>query len=104
MNRRQLFKALGGSAIALASADLWTPSRTYFLPPKGGWALSAGDSSLNQMLTELYQAGMLDGFVGYPELSLSQRRLVPHSAKLLDFVALQNTVRIASAPRFRARP
>lgn len=44
MNRRGFFKALGiGAAvaatggIALLEQELWTPSRTFFLPPVGGW-------------------------------------------------------------------
>jgi hypothetical protein len=43
MDRRGFFRALGGAAagvaaaIALPELELWTPSRTYFLPPAVGW-------------------------------------------------------------------
>jgi TAT (twin-arginine translocation) pathway signal sequence len=52
MNRRGFLKALGigtaaaaTGAIALLDQELWTPSRTFFLPPAGGWAGG------NQLLT-----------------------------------------------------
>jgi hypothetical protein len=35
MNRRQLFAAL--AAAALAPGELWTPTRSIFLPPTAGW-------------------------------------------------------------------
>jgi len=42
MNRRGFLAALGitvaGAASGLAIPELWTPKRTFFLPPKGGWA------------------------------------------------------------------
>lgn len=44
MNRRGFLKALGigtaavaTGAIALLDQELWTPKRTFFLPPGGGW-------------------------------------------------------------------
>lgn len=44
MNRRGFLKVLGigaaaatTGAIALVEEELWTPSRTFFLPPAGGW-------------------------------------------------------------------
>jgi hypothetical protein len=52
MNRRGFFKALGFGAaavaagsIALLDEEIWTPSRTFFLPPAGGWVRG------NQLLT-----------------------------------------------------
>jgi hypothetical protein len=44
VDRRGFFKALAGTAVGVAAAialpelDIWTPSRTYFLPPLGGWS------------------------------------------------------------------
>lgn len=35
MNRRGLFALLGG--LAVAPQELWTPSKSIFLPPRGGW-------------------------------------------------------------------
>jgi len=41
MNRRGFLAALGvtaaGAATGLAVPELWTPKRTFFLPPRGGW-------------------------------------------------------------------
>lgn len=46
MNRRQFFKALGSTAgavalsaggIALLEQELWQPTKSIFLPPRGGW-------------------------------------------------------------------
>lgn len=42
MNRRGFFSLLGGAAVAavipsVVTEELWTPSRTIFLPPTGGW-------------------------------------------------------------------
>lgn len=34
LNRRQFFKGL---ALAGAGAALWTPTKSIFLPPRGGW-------------------------------------------------------------------
>jgi hypothetical protein len=39
MNRRDLFKAMAGGLVAVATTELWTPSRSIFLPPRGGWPL-----------------------------------------------------------------
>ena len=41
MNRRGFLATLGLAAGALAIPELWTPKRTFFLPPRGGW-LPAG--------------------------------------------------------------
>ena len=42
MNRRGFLAALGitaaASAAGLALPELWTPKRTFFLPPRTGWA------------------------------------------------------------------
>lgn len=45
MNRRGFFKALADTtaaaaigALVLPELELWTPKRTFFLPPVGGWA------------------------------------------------------------------
>ena len=38
MNRRHFLAALAAGSTAIAVPELWTPSRTFFLPPKGGWA------------------------------------------------------------------
>lgn len=40
MNRRGLLQLLAGSAAALAAGELLIPSRTIFLPPRGGWPTS----------------------------------------------------------------
>jgi hypothetical protein len=41
MNRRGFLAILGitvaGAAAGVAIPELWTPKRTFFLPPKGGW-------------------------------------------------------------------
>lgn len=44
MNRRGFLKAFGigaaaaaTGAVALLEPELWTPARTFFLPPVGGW-------------------------------------------------------------------
>ena len=41
MNRRGFLAALGftaaGAATGLAVPELWTPKRTFFLPPRSGW-------------------------------------------------------------------
>ena len=41
MNRRGFLGALGitaaGAAVGFAISELWTPKRTFSLPPKGGW-------------------------------------------------------------------
>jgi hypothetical protein len=44
MNRRGFLKFLGGSAVALSAGgialleqEVWTPTKTIVLPPKGGW-------------------------------------------------------------------
>ena len=42
MNRRGFLTTLGltaaGTAAGLAVPELWTPRRTFFLPPRTGWA------------------------------------------------------------------
>jgi hypothetical protein len=35
VNRRELFALLAGALVAPQA--LWTPARTIFLPPRGGW-------------------------------------------------------------------
>lgn len=54
MNRRGFLKAFGiGTAVAAAGGlalleqELWTPKRTFFLPPAGGW----GSNQLVSMQT-----------------------------------------------------
>jgi hypothetical protein len=38
MNRRGFFKALTGTvALAAVLPEIWTPTKTIFLPPRGGW-------------------------------------------------------------------
>ena len=38
MNRRGFLAALGLTGAGLAVPELWIPKRTFFLPPRGGWA------------------------------------------------------------------
>ena len=38
MNRRGFLSAMGLTAAGFAVPELWTPKRTFFLPPPGGWA------------------------------------------------------------------
>ena len=37
ITRRGLFGLLGGAAAVAATGELWTPTKTIFLPPRGGW-------------------------------------------------------------------
>lgn len=42
LNRRGFLAALGLATGALAVPELWTPKRTFFLPPRGGWIVPVG--------------------------------------------------------------
>lgn len=56
MNRRGFFAFLGGAAVAAALAPelIWTPSRTIFLPPAGGWTVNQlGDYLYAKELSEI---------------------------------------------------
>jgi|HubBroStandDraft_2_1064218.scaffolds.fasta_scaffold10187_8 hypothetical protein len=75
MNRRGFLKAFGLTAagIALLPEILEEPtSRTFFLPPRGGWDLGQGDfttASFRYKATERYSYGWTDprGLIGTPE-------------------------------------
>lgn len=61
MNRRSFLAALGLTTGVLAAPELWTPSRTFFLPPRGGW-LPPGTAAIQNPYT--YQWAWLSGGSG----------------------------------------
>lgn len=71
MNRRQLLTGILAAGTAVAVGEIWTPSRTIFLPPMGGWptyadALSYLETEHQRWMREfLKRHAPLPGSVGH---------------------------------------
>lgn len=81
MNRRQfLLDALPAAAsIAIAAEAIWTPSRSIFLPPRGGWFsrskgrfMLAGDTVL---VDGVFWKNITQSGIVYPPTWLELRKL-----------------------------
>jgi len=62
MNRRHFLAALAAGGTAIAVPELWTPSRTFFLPPKGGWLSSFSLWKRSAELKRDMEAAILQGY------------------------------------------
>ena len=51
VNRRGFLAALGLATGAIAVPELWTPKRTFFLPPRGGWVPPPGTVAIQNPYT-----------------------------------------------------
>lgn len=112
MNRRGFLKALGigtaaaaaaaaTGAIALLEQELWTPKRTFFLPPVGGWRgnqLLTMSQITNEALRILSQnmkftTGDIVTFSGVPDQYQRPKAFIVQDAA-------KHTVNVRRPPRY----